>query len=37
VFPELKGRMTAATLQAADVPLPAWNDGPAKASILMLV
>ena len=29
--------LTATSLQTADDPLPAWNDGPAKASILMLV
>jgi len=29
--------LAATSLQAADDPLPAWNDGPAKASILKLV
>jgi hypothetical protein len=36
-FMVLVAALTAATLQAADDPLPSWNDGPAKASILMLV
>jgi hypothetical protein len=33
----LVAALTAVTLQAADDPLPSWNDGPAKASILEFV
>jgi hypothetical protein len=33
----LVAALPAATLQAADDPLPSWNDGPAKASILKFV
>ena len=33
----LAAALTAATLQAVEDPLPSWNDGPAKASILKFV
>jgi hypothetical protein len=29
--------LTATSLQTAEDPLPAWNDGPAKASVLKFV